>query len=130
MDKNSHCATCGANLSGRQRRFCSLKCKNADTNHRNQNYARQQERGLARKLVLIQEAGGACTRCGYDSNVAALTWHHLDPSTKSFQLDIRSLSNRTEDSIRRELVKCVLVCANCHAEIHSPLLDLGQVGCK
>ena len=121
---------CGARLCGRQRRFCSLQCKNADTNHRNQNYTRQQDRGLQRKLALIQKAGGSCTRCGYDRNVAALTWHHIDPATKSFHLDIRSLSNRNERSIRRELEKCVLVCANCHAEIHSPQLDMSRLDRK
>jgi hypothetical protein len=123
MKSDPRCVTCNSELSGRQRRFCSLRCKNADTNNRNQTYARQQERGLKRKLALVHESGGRCTRCGYARNVAALTWHHLDPAIKKFQLDMRSLSNRSEDEIREELAKCVLLCANCHAETHSPLLD-------
>ena len=105
MDRKARCVTCGAGLRGRQRRFCCLRCKNTDTNNRNQNYARQQERGLLRKRALVTEAGGACAKCGYDRNLAALTWHHIDPGTKSFQLDMRSLSNRTEQAIRRELAK-------------------------
>lgn len=109
---------------GRQRRFCSLKCKNADTNHRHQSYLNQQRRGLLRKLQLVAEAGGKCVACGYDRNLAALSWHHEDPGKKEFQLDLRSLSNRSERDIRRELGKCVLLCANCHAEIHSPTLDM------
>lgn len=118
------CVTCNSALGGRQRRFCSLRCKNLDTNNRHQNYAAQQERGLRRKLRLVHEAGGKCTECGYDRNLAALTWHHIDPDSKRFQLDLRSLSNRSEWEIRQELAKCMLLCANCHAEIHSPFLDI------
>ena len=124
MATGGKCVTCQADLAGRQRRFCSLPCKNADTNNRHQNYVKQQERGLRRKLLLIQQAGGCCTQCGYLRNAAALTWHHLDPEAKSFQLDMRSLSNRCEREIMCELAKCVLLCANCHAETHAPHLFL------
>jgi hypothetical protein len=95
-------------------------CKNADTNHRHQSYLSQQARGLKRKLQLLAEHGDRCVRCGYDRNSAALAWHHEDPKLKSFPLDIRSLSNRSEAEVRREMRKCILVCANCHAEIHWP----------
>src|SRR5690554_6294020 len=122
MKSELSCVTCGAGLRGRQRRFCSRACKNSDTNNRHQNYASQQARGLRRKLELIDEAGGRCTRCGYRRNAAALTWHHLEPSDKRFNLDVRALSNRCETDIRTELAKCVLLCANCHAEEHFPLL--------
>ena len=122
--KSAKCVVCHQALSGRQRRFCSLKCKNADTNHRHQSYLNQQRRGLLRKLQLVAEAGGKCVACGYSRNLAALSWHHQDPGTKGFQLDLRSLSNRSEREIRIELGKCVLLCANCHAETHSPTMDM------
>jgi hypothetical protein len=70
--------------------------------------------------MLLTESGGRCTRCGYDRNYAALNWHHIDRSAKSFVLDMRTLSNRSEAEIRREVQKCVLLCANCHAEEHFP----------
>ena len=122
--KSAKCVVCQQALSGRQRRFCSLKCKNADTNHRHQSYFNQQRRGLLRKLQLVAEAGGKCVTCGYSRNLAALAWHHEDPGKKGFQLDLLSLSNRSERDIRLELGKCVLLCANCHAEIHSPTMDM------
>ena len=128
MEARGTCVVCKAPLNGRQRRFCSLPCKNADTNHRNQRYACQQERGLRRKLALIEARGGRCFQCGYNRNIAALTWHHLDPGTKTFHLDLRSLSNRRESEIMEEVAKCVLLCANCHAETHSPLLYIGFHG--
>lgn len=124
MESELRCVECARPLSGRQRRFCSLACKNRDTNHRHQSYASQQTRGLRRKLQLIYEAGGCCTQCGYKRNVAALAWHHKDPAGKAFNLDVRAMSNRSEAEVRSEISKCVLLCANCHAEAHHPLLSI------
>ncbi|HOU66130.1 MAG TPA: hypothetical protein PK861_08845 [Thermomonas sp.] len=124
MMKSESCAVCTKPLLGRQRRFCSRSCKNRDTNHRHQSYSSQQTRGLARKIELIVACGGKCNRCGYARNLAALTWHHLDPALKGFNLDVRSLSNRNRDAIDDEIRKCILLCANCHAEIHFPDLDM------
>jgi hypothetical protein len=114
----TRCSTCAAPLRGRQRRFCSHRCKNQDTNNRHQNYAAQSARGLQRKVELVARFGGRCARCGYDRNLAALAWHHLDPRMKSFELDLRTLSNRSFEAIDREVRKCILLCANCHAEAH------------
>ena len=127
MKSKLRCVICKQVLTGRQRRFCSRGCKNADTNHRHQNYASQQARGLKRKLELVSAAGGCCSSCGYDRNLAALTWHHLDAGRKSFHLDLRSLSNRSEQDVLRELAKCILLCANCHAETHAPAMDMGKL---
>jgi hypothetical protein len=114
------CSICAAELRGRQRRFCSQRCKNRDTNNRHQNYAAQSARGMQRKVQLVTRHGGCCGRCGYDRNLAALTWHHLDPRAKSFDLDLRTLSNRSAAAIEDEVRKCELLCANCHAEAHFP----------
>jgi hypothetical protein len=114
------CSTCAAALKGRQRRFCSRRCKNSDTNNRHQNYAAQNARGLRRKTELVSRFGGRCMRCGYDRNLAALTWHHRDPVAKAFDLDLRALSNRSAEAIELEVRKCTLLCANCHAEAHFP----------
>ena len=56
--------------------------------------------------------------CGYDTCQAALHFHHVDPSTKSFGLAKAGIT-RAIDEIRREAEKCILVCSNCHAEIES-----------
>jgi hypothetical protein len=118
MKSIMQCAVCSGPLSGRQKRFCSRHCKNADTNNRHQSYLAQSMRGLRRKQELLEKAGGRCSVCGYDRNLAALTWHHLDPMLKRFSLDLRSLSNRSAAEIEIEVSKCVVLCANCHAETH------------
>lgn len=68
------------------------------------------------KAKLVAEAGGKCRLCGYDRCQAALEFHHLDPSSKSFALSVRGLT-RSIEKLREEVAKCVLLCANCHAEV-------------
>lgn len=127
MKSNLKCVGCDTKLTGRQRRFCSLHCKNADTNNRHQNYVSQQARGLQRKLRFLSESGTQCSQCGYRKNLAALAWHHIDPRQKSFALDMRCMSNRSELEIRHETMKCIVLCTNCHAEVHFPQLDLAKL---
>ena len=107
-------------LSGRQRKFCSLQCKNRYGNNRFQSYISQQERGRKRKIELVSLKGKKCQLCGYNGNYSALEFHHIDPDNKKFQLDLRSLSNRKWSAILCEATKCLLICSNCHKEVHNP----------
>jgi transposase len=75
------------------------------------------------KQILVADAGGRCVCCGYDRCLAALGFHHVDPKTKRFQLGGRGLA-RALDVLREEAAKCVLVCANCHAELETGLRRL------
>ncbi len=68
-------------------------------------------------------SGSRCTKCGYRRNLAALTWHHIEPEKKLFTLDLRSLSNRKLEELLMEVGKCIVLCANCHAETHFPHLS-------
>ncbi|HEX4759225.1 MAG TPA: hypothetical protein VH256_00425 [Thermoleophilaceae bacterium] len=70
------------------------------------------------KRLLVEEAGGHCAICGYDSCAAALQFHHLDPASKGFALS-RQGTTRSRAEARAEARKCVLLCANCHAEVEA-----------
>ena len=120
MNRSPNCIICGASLCGKQSMFCSARCKNKH----HQSYVSQKSRGLARKIELVKAAGGCCSICGYHKNLAGMAFHHTDLAEKDFKLDMRSLSNRTMESVLAELDKCILVCHNCHAELHNPHLDL------
>lgn len=120
----SNCMMCNTPLSGAQRKWCSTKCKYKHSNTKHQDYASQKRRALRRRLALVQAAGGCCTICGYNTNLAALAFHHTNPIEKLFQLDARNCSNRTWESLQQEVNKCQLVCTNCHEEIHHPELHL------
>jgi transposase len=80
------------------------------------------KRRRAVKKVLVDEAGGACARCGYARCLEALQFHHRDPSTKRFGL--AHGITRSIDSLREEAHKCVLLCSNCHAEVEAGVATL------
>lgn len=70
------------------------------------------------KRTLVAEAGGACAICGYAACLAALHFHHVDPATKRFGLGLAGIA-RSIETVRAEAEKCVLLCANCHAEVEA-----------
>jgi transposase len=70
------------------------------------------------KRRLVQEAGGRCALCGYDGCHAALQFHHIDPATKRFEISRRGVGRNIAEA-REEARKCLLLCANCHAEVEA-----------
>ncbi len=74
----------------------------------------------------IEYKGSKCTICGYKKSQRALSFHHIDPSKKEFSLSSESLS-RSWDRIKMEIDKCVLICANCHMEVHDGITQLPKV---
>ena len=122
QDKPStaRCIECEKQLTGRQVLYCSRSCKNRRSNRRYQAYLRQQERARTNKLRLVILLGGRCLRCGYRRNLAALEFHHREPSQKLMSLEARNLANRHWADIEAEARKCDLLCSNCHAEHHHP----------
>ena len=67
--------------------------------------------------------GGKCILCGYNKCQRALSFHHLNPKEKDFDLSSRGLT-RSWERIKKEIDKCVLLCANCHMEIHDGITQL------
>jgi predicted HNH restriction endonuclease len=70
--------------------------------------------------MMVEYKGGSCVKCGYKKCIGALEFHHIDPSKKDFTLS-HLKSSKFDDKIKNELDKCILVCANCHREIHEEL---------
>ena len=72
------------------------------------------------KHKLVEYKGRKCEQCGYNKCEGALHFHHTDPNKKDFSISQINL-NQTIFSIReikKEVDKCILLCANCHAEKH------------
>lgn len=86
-------------------------------------YLRQTQRGWLRKQHLIELKGGGCEKCGYNKCSRSLNFHHRDPKTKSFGIDLRTIGNRSWKIILDEFLKCDLLCANCHGEHHHEETD-------
>jgi hypothetical protein len=82
------------------------------------------KRALQRKSDLIQLAGGCCADCGYVKKMRALSFHHLDRTTKVFGLSVNNLWSKPWDVILKEAAKCKLLCLNCHAEVEGERNDI------
>lgn len=78
------------------------------------------------RLRAIQYKGGKCSNCGYNRCIAALDFYHLDPTQKEFGISMDGIT-RSWIRIQSELDKCVLVCSNCHREIHAKILQPSEV---
>lgn len=69
------------------------------------------------KRILVDYKGGRCIKCGYDKYIGALEFHHIDPTQKDFTISNKGKTISLEN-LKKEVDKCVLVCSNCHREIH------------
>ena len=79
-----------------------------------------------RKNNLIQVCGGKCCICGYNKTNSALEFHHIDPSKKEYAIARGGIKKKKKKDLR-EVQKCILVCANCHREIHDGLYSEDQL---
>lgn len=125
MDKVRQCEICGKEFPimnyGWTRKYC-YEC----APHEDENCSHSQAVTIKRRAIknmLIQYAGGKCQRCGYDKIMRALEFHHKDPNGKDF--GISKCLTRSIQSLKDEVDKCILVCSNCHAEIHQELYEMG-----
>ena len=75
------------------------------------------------KVMAIDYKGGKCCICGYCKCNSALEFHHIGGEEKKFGLSVRGLT-RSWEKTKTELNKCILVCANCHREIHEGITQL------
>lgn len=66
--------------------------------------------------------GRSCTACGYNKCTEALDFHHLDPAEK--EIEPSKVFTRSWERIQVELDKCVLLCANCHREVHAGVRNI------
>lgn len=71
------------------------------------------------KIQAIKILGNKCSICGYDRCIDALEFHHKNPKEKDFRLGAGNTMSWKE--YKREAEKCILVCSNCHKEIHSKI---------
>jgi predicted transcriptional regulator len=103
------CRRCGETDESKLRSGCRYICKICDSK-------RTVERHRLYKKKAVAYKGGKCSKCGYCKCLGALDFHHTDPKQKD--PDWKNMKHRSFESVIHELDKCVLVCKNCHAEIH------------
>ena len=102
------------------REYIFIRHKGCTTKLCNSCYTKQRRERLKNKAT--EYLGGKCVICGYDKTKDCLAFHHLDSSKKEFT--IARNFNRSWESLKKELDKCVLLCLNCHGEVHAGVTDL------
>lgn len=71
----------------------------------------------------IEYKGGKCIICGYNKCDQVLEFHHFNQEVKDFGISQRGYT-RSWEKVKKELDKCILVCANCHREVHAGITQL------
>jgi DNA invertase Pin-like site-specific DNA recombinase len=80
----------------------------------------EEQARIQRLIEGIKKEG--CLSCGYTKCSQALEFHHRSKTEKKFPISIAA--NREESEVIEELMKCTLLCANCHREVHAGLLEI------
>lgn len=75
----------------------------------------RKRKALLVKKQCVEYLGGKCEICGYDFHLAALQFHHINPTEKEFELTKRICNGQSVEILHEELDKCCLLCANCHS---------------
>jgi 5-methylcytosine-specific restriction endonuclease McrA len=95
-----------------------LKKENKGTRRGNVPKEYYQKKRARIKEQIVEYKGGKCEICDYNKSLRALEFHHIDPSEKDFNIGGCIVFN---DKLKREIDKCILVCSNCHCEIHDKI---------
>lgn len=90
--------------------------KLSDEERRNKNYERVKSHRQKVKEKAIAYKGSRCEKCGYNKCNWAFDFHHLDKTKKNFS--IAQYLTISWEKVKKELDKCIMVCANCHRELH------------
>ncbi|RLI45303.1 hypothetical protein DRO61_10780 [Candidatus Bathyarchaeota archaeon] len=76
------------------------------------------------KQRIVDAFGGQCCICGYNKYNGSLSLHHIDPSTKDARVSKFMANPCSWERIVTEARKCILVCNNCHSELHGGVIDI------
>lgn len=73
---------------------------------------------LIRDSIREYKLTKGCSICGYKKSARALQFHHTKDDTKSNDISRMVAQGRSLNSIYLEVEKCIVLCANCHSELH------------
>ena len=82
------------------------------------------------KEKMVNVMGGCCQICGYNRSMNALEFHHIDPNEKEISFGDARANNTKWDLLVEELKKCIMLCSNCHKEVHEGITVLPETYTK
>lgn len=101
---------------------CKDCCRKAQKLHYRKNKAYYKaksgtQRNATKEWLLKYKEGLVCSNCG-DTRHYVLDFHHLDPSKKFKSITKLANDGYTIGRLKDELKKCIVLCSNCHRELH------------
>lgn len=87
----------------------------------------QRKRRKNFKTQLVNLCGGKCELCGYNKTLSSLDFHHIDKNTKKFGISNGYYHSKAKEEILKEVKKCVLLCSNCHHEVHDGIASIEKL---
>jgi len=81
----------------------------------------KQRRERVKKYVNYYKLSKGCAICGYRKCVEALVFHHIDNGNKKFDVASVAKNGANIERIKNEIDKCMVLCSNCHAELHTKI---------
>lgn len=113
MRHSSYCLFCGKFLSKNKSKHICDACY-------------EKIRRNKRKMIKYQAVnykGGRCCVCGYNKSIQALTFHHINPKHKKFNISkFLKFKEFDFEDLKTELDKTILLCKNCHSEVNSGII--------
>lgn len=97
------CPSCGVGFyKGHSKHtYCTKKCLDKETRKKNQ------------EVIHQYKVNKGCSICGYNDNPVALHFDHINPKDKEFNISLDY--KRPLVQMMKEIEKCRVLCANCHA---------------
>lgn len=80
-----------------------------------------------RKLRAVAYMGSVCEGCGRGGHSSLFEFHHWNADEKDFGLSEHGIPHSWERTVA-ELAKCVMLCANCHREVHAGVRTIDRTG--
>ncbi len=68
----------------------------------------------------------SCKICG-ESESVCLDFHHIEPNEKEYNIALLKYSTGSFEKVKREIEKCVVLCANCQRKVHAGIIRLDGV---
>lgn len=74
-----------------------------------------------KQYIVDYKLSRGCSICGYNKCSGALVFHHPNDDK---EFSISTNMNKNLEILKKEIEKCIILCANCHAEIHTNYIGI------